>query len=254
MFSIYDYTKEQSIICFKPDPLRGKFKKYVTGSESTSDSLPVKVIENSMSDDLYRFTMDYLPKCIPLDQDKSSDIELAGCIRTAISEHYTGVYQVVVGYKDPLEYHLDPNAVDILYVQAGSYYILVWKLVVSADMLKVSNRTKWYEKTIITLIWITVLFVLIYLVGNVYVKIGDLDNQCNVGECDREALKVLLATRKSLLRITILIAGFYFYYLTFRHLRNRQRHTKDMDYYKSILFGTKEDSSVCWNKHTTYYE
>ena len=38
MFSIYDYTKEQSIICFKPDPLRGKFKKYVTGSESTSDS------------------------------------------------------------------------------------------------------------------------------------------------------------------------------------------------------------------------
>ena len=125
MFSIYDYTKEQSIICFKPDPLRGKFKKYVTGSESTSDSLPVKVIENSMSDDLYRFTMDYLPKCIPLDQDKSSDIELAGCIRTAISEHYTGVYQVVVGYKDPLEYHLDPNAVDILYVQAGSYYILV---------------------------------------------------------------------------------------------------------------------------------
>ena len=84
---------------------------------------------------------------------------------------------MVVGYKDPLEYHLDPNAVDILYVQAGSYYILVWKLVVSADMLKVSNRTKWYEKTIITLIWITVLFVLIYLVGNVYVKIGDLDNQ-----------------------------------------------------------------------------
>lgn len=84
---------------------------------------------------------------------------------------------MVVGFKDPLEYHLDPHAVDILYVQAGSYFILVWKLVVSADMLKVPSRTKWYEKTIVTVIWITVLFILIYLVGNVYVKIGDLDSQ-----------------------------------------------------------------------------
>ena len=54
-----------------------------------------------------------------------------------------------------------------------------------------------------------------------------------------------------LLRVTILVAGFYFYYLTFRYLRTRQRHTADMNHYKSILFGTKEDSPVCWNKHNT---
>ena len=27
MFSVYDYVKEENILCFKPDPLRGKLKK-----------------------------------------------------------------------------------------------------------------------------------------------------------------------------------------------------------------------------------
>ena len=84
---------------------------------------------------------------------------------------------MIVGYKEPLEYYLDPSAVDVLYVQAGPCYVLIWKLIVSADMLKAPKRTKWYEKTIVTIIWITVLFILIYLVGNVYMKIGELDSQ-----------------------------------------------------------------------------
>ena len=135
----------------------------------------------------YCHLLQSIRELIPWYHEEPIDTEIAGCLRvfkrilvykqTAISERYTGVYQVAVSFNEPLEYHLDPNAVDVFYAQAGLYFILVWKMVVSADMLKVPNRRKWYEKTIITVIWVTVLFALIFLVGNVYMKIGDIDSQ-----------------------------------------------------------------------------
>jgi hypothetical protein len=38
MFSIYDYTMEENIVCFKPDPLRGKIKKSEKEVDSVDES------------------------------------------------------------------------------------------------------------------------------------------------------------------------------------------------------------------------
>ena len=38
MFSIYDYTMEENIVCFKPDPLRGKIRQSEKEVDATSES------------------------------------------------------------------------------------------------------------------------------------------------------------------------------------------------------------------------
>ena len=38
MFSIYDYTMEENIVCFKPDPLRGKIRWSEKEVASVSES------------------------------------------------------------------------------------------------------------------------------------------------------------------------------------------------------------------------
>ena len=92
-------------------------------------------------------------------------------------EKGTGVYQVVVGFDKPLRYHLDENAVDVLYLQAGSVHILIWKLVVSADMLEVKNRVPFMESVWIIVAWISVLCLLLFIIAKLYNRIGELDAQ-----------------------------------------------------------------------------
>ena len=57
----------------------------------------------------------------------------------------------------------------------GSVYILIWKLVVSSDMLEVRNRVPPIEQTWVVVIWVTVICLLLYIVAKLYQKVGDLD-------------------------------------------------------------------------------
>ena len=82
---------------------------------------------------------------------------------------------MIVGFDKPLRYHLDSNAVDILSIHVGSVYILIWKLVVSSDMLEVRNRVPPIEQTWVVVIWVTVICLLLYIVAKLYQKVGDLD-------------------------------------------------------------------------------
>lgn len=92
-------------------------------------------------------------------------------------EKSTGVYHVVVGFDKPLRYHLDESAVDVLYLQAGSVHILIWKLVVSSDMLEVKNRVPFMESVWIVVAWISVLCLLLFIIAKLYQRIGELDEQ-----------------------------------------------------------------------------
>lgn len=68
MFLIYDSLKEKSIVCFKPDIRRGKYKQVSTAEEEPDEKLcfyvtfthrlPLTVLENSMNDTLYREALD----------------------------------------------------------------------------------------------------------------------------------------------------------------------------------------------------
>lgn len=68
------------------------------------------------------------------------------------------MYQVVVGEKCPLDYHLDPASQNILYVSIGDFDVLIWKLIVNDEMVGLNKRFHWSERDLVNLTWISVLF------------------------------------------------------------------------------------------------
>ena len=61
--------------------------------------------------------------------------------------------------------------------QVGSVSVLVWKQVVSNDMLAVKNRFAWYESTLVTCLWVTAIFAMMGLLSYYFRKIDGLDEQ-----------------------------------------------------------------------------
>ena len=76
---------------------------------------------------------------------------------------------------------MDPKALDVLDVQVGSTSVLVWKQVVSKDMLEVKNRLALYESTLVTCLWVTAIFAMMGLLSYYFTKIDELDGQCVKG-------------------------------------------------------------------------
>ena len=65
---------------------------------------------------------------------------------------------MIVSDNCPLYYHLDKESKNILCVEMGSFKILIWKLIVSKEMVEKGNRLHWSEKDYINIVWITVIF------------------------------------------------------------------------------------------------
>ena len=91
MFSVYDYLKEESIICFKPDFKRGKYKKSNVDMDIEENeyrcrndficSLSMKIIENTMPEELFKEVEKILRIVIPYDDEKEETDEIACDIR-----------------------------------------------------------------------------------------------------------------------------------------------------------------------------
>lgn len=91
MCSIYDYLKEESIICFKPDIKRGKFKQFnMELVESDNElvllnghlhSVPIDIIENTMSEDLSESVLKMLRSVFSPEVDSIVTSQYACAIR-----------------------------------------------------------------------------------------------------------------------------------------------------------------------------
>lgn len=68
------------------------------------------------------------------------------------------MYQVVVGEKCPLDYHVDQASQNILYATIGDFNVLIWKLTVNDEMVGLNKRFHWSERDLVNLVWISVLF------------------------------------------------------------------------------------------------
>lgn len=88
---------------------------------------------------------------------------------------------MIVSTSTPIRSYLDPKALDVLDVQVGSTSVLVWKQVVSKDILEVKNRLAWYESTLVTCLWVTAIFAMMGLLSYYFTKIDELDGQCVKG-------------------------------------------------------------------------
>lgn len=64
---------------------------------------------------------------------------------------------MVVGEDCEVKHYLDSHATDVLYVNAGAFYVLIWKLTVNEDMVNMS-RAHISEKAGVDLVFITILF------------------------------------------------------------------------------------------------
>lgn len=69
-----------------------------------------------------------------------------------------------------------------------------------------------------------------------------LNSRCAVPElCDQKTLDAMTGWRDTVCRACLLAFGFFFYYLSYRSVRQKQRNTRDVEYAKSLMFGTKEE-------------
>ena len=72
----------------------------------------------------------------------------------------------MVGENCEVKHYLDSRAVDILYVDAGAYHVLIWKLPVTENMVNVS-RAHISEKAGVDFVFISLLFFV--MMGVLYV-------------------------------------------------------------------------------------
>ena len=91
MFTAYDYLKEETIICFKPDTRRGNYtKKEIENADKNDElvlfplairSLVFDVISSSMPESIFTTVKDTLSYIIPRNGDVVEDVEIACPLR-----------------------------------------------------------------------------------------------------------------------------------------------------------------------------
>ena len=109
------------------------------------------------------------------------------------------MYQVIVGEGCEVKYYLDPSSTNILYVDAGNYYVLIWKLTVNNEMVDL-NRTQWSEGSVVYLLFLSLLFFLTIYVMYITYQMNKSTHLCRTAQiCDDSLLDKLINYRNLVL-------------------------------------------------------
>ena len=83
-----------------------------------------------------------------------------------------------------MKHYLDPHSTNILYVDAGNYYVLIWKLTVNNEMVDL-NRAQRSEGSAIYLLFLSVLFFLTIYVMYITYRMNKISYLCRTAQiCD----------------------------------------------------------------------
>ena len=187
-----------------------------------------------------------------------------GELQTSLNRNNKGLYQVVVGEGCEVKYYLDPSSTNILYVDAGNYYVLIWKLTVNNEMVDL-NRTQWSEGSVVYLLFLSLLFFLTIYVMYITYQMNKSTHLCRTAQiCDDSLLDKLINYRNLVLayltsniqaiKFLVVVGALFYFFVTYRNLQRKRRHTQDMEVFTTLMFGNKTDWSVCYKEQKQHLQ